>query len=341
MPPTIRAVARLAGVSLATVSNVIGKRRGVAAQLVAQVEAAVAELGYVPDVAASQLRSRRKTVIGLLVPDLANPFFAALVAAIERQARQAGFDVIVASSAEDAAQEAACLRTLIAWRPAGILAVPCLDDFAAGAMATDRGIPLVLIDRRPRAVPFDTVDVDNHAAAASAAKHLIACGYRSLLVVASFLAVNNIRDRIEGIRAAARCAAGPVVVEILEVGNDVAAINTALVERLAGAARPQCLFSLTNRITLAALAALGHCGLRVPHDIGLIGFDDYDWLRVVSPPITAVRQPVEEMGTAAWSRLIARLADPTLAPHHIELPCSLEIRSSTRCPGLDELPTAS
>ena len=330
IPPTIRAVARRAGVSLATVSNVMGKRRGVAAQLVAQVEAAVAELGYVPNVAASQLRSRRKTVVGLLVPDLANPFFATLVAGIERQARRAGFDIIIASSAEDSTQEAACMRTLVAWRPAGILAVPCLDAFAAGAMATDRDIPLVLMDRRPRAATFDSVDVDNRAAAELAAKHLIDCGYRSMLVVASIFAANNMRDRIEGVRIAARAAAQAVDIEILEAGNDVAAIGATLFERLAGGARPDCLFSLTNLITLGALGALGRCGLHVPDDIGLLGFDDYDWLRVVSPPITAVRQPVEEMGTAAWSRLTARLADPTIELGHIELRCALEIRSSTR-----------
>src|SRR5581483_271159 len=105
---------------------------------------------------------------------------------------------------------------------------------------------------------------------------------------------------VEGIRAAVACSGRSIALDVVEVGHDLEAIRDDLVGRLAPAVRPQALFTLTNTITLGALGALLRCGLAVPRDVSLIGFDDYEWMRVASPPITTVRQPAAAMSRAAW-----------------------------------------
>jgi DNA-binding LacI/PurR family transcriptional regulator len=119
--PSIRTVASLAGVSTATVSNVLNARRSVAPELAERVRAAVADLGYIADLGASRLRSRKSSIAGVVIPDLANPFFGAFVAALEQSARRDGFDLLIVSAGDDPAQEAARLRTLLTWRPAGLI----------------------------------------------------------------------------------------------------------------------------------------------------------------------------------------------------------------------------
>jgi LacI family transcriptional regulator len=144
--------------------------------------------------------------------------------------------------------------------------------------------------------------------------------------VGASLAIGNVRERCEGIRAG---AGGDAEVELLEVGHTLADSRAGLTRRLTHGLPPDALFTLNNLATLGALGALAAAGLHVPRDIALVGFDDEEWMRAVSPPLTAVRQPVELLGRQAWARLMARIGGDTSPPHELRLACTLEIRESS------------
>ncbi len=326
--PNIHDVAARARVSAGTVSNVLTGRRAVVPEVAQRVRAAVAKLGYVTDIAASHLRSSQSTVVGVLVPDLTNRFFATFVGLVEGLVRADGYRVLVASSGLDGAMEAAELRALTAWKPAGLIVIPCEDRFESRAVLTGTRIPVVVADRFGEQPACDAVGVDNADAVSRAAAHLIELGHRRVLVVASTLDLHNVRQRVIGARAAfaGTRSAAP---EVLEVGSGLEQASEALFARLGRANAPSAIIALTNTSTLAALKALSRRKLRVPRDVSLVGFDDDDWMEVVRPGITAVRQPLADMARTAWSRLRERLAGDASRSVRVQLPCTLVLRDST------------
>ncbi len=325
--PSIRTVAERAGVSTATVSNVLNMRRNVAPNLAARVHSAVAELGYIADLGAARLRSRRSTVAGVVVPDIANPFFGALVAELEEQARSSGYDLLVVSSGGDPETEDARLRALLTWRPAGLVVIPCDDNFAARAIVRRAAVPIVVADRRPLNPEFDVVGVDNHAEAAVVTRHLIANGHRRILVVPTDLAIGNMAERLAGCRDAAR---GEAEIECVEGGVTVATSRERIAARLASGRGMDAVLTLTNTGTLGAVGAFAERGMSAPSDMALAGFDDDEWMRVVSPSVTALAQPTVAMARAAWTRLTERIAGDDSVPLDVQLACALECRASSR-----------
>jgi LacI family transcriptional regulator len=327
--PSIRTVASLARVSTATVSNVLNARRSVAPELAARVQSAVEELGYIADLGASRLRSRKSAIAGALVPDIGNPFFGAFLATLESAARREGFDLLIVSSGGDPGQETARLRALLTWRPAGVIVIPCDDSFPAYEVASAAGVPVVAADRMPGDTPVDLVSVDNCEVARRVTEHLLAGGRRRILAVASHLAIANMRERCDGIRDAVAAMGGSALVEVLEAGLTFGEMRAHIAARLAAQPCPDAVFALNNVGTLAAVDALAAAGLSMPRDIALAGFDDDIWMHVVSPPITAVCQPVEEIAMAAWTRLMARIGGDESPPRQVRLACTVALRGSS------------
>jgi LacI family transcriptional regulator len=325
--PSIRSVAQRAGVSTATVSNVLNARRSVAPELVARVRDAVAELGYIADLGAARLRSRRSCIAGLVVPDIANPFFGTLAAVVEDAARRDGYDLLIVSTEDDPAEEATRLRTLLTWRPAGIIVVAAGESLPLRAQAEAAGVALVAADRIPAGPPLDVVAVDNRTASAAVLRHLLAGGRRHILLVAARRAISNVAERLAAAQAEADAAGA--VLEVIEVGFTLADSRTRLARRLVAGPAPDALFTLNNVATLAALETLNEAGLRVPEDVALVGFDDPDWARIAAPPVTTVSQPVAALGRAAWAQLAARIGGDTAPPRELRLGCTLEIRGSS------------
>ena len=197
--PSIRDVATRAGVSVATVSNVLRGTKAARPEVAARVREAAQTLGYAADRAASVLRSGQNRVVAALIPSLDNPFFTALVASLERCARAAGYDIIIASAGEDEAAERRHLGALLAWRPAGVLVLPRNDDFLSRDLLARAGLPYVVVDRPANDLEVDLISSDNRDAGEQAARHLAALGHRRLLVVASSLGLANIRERSDGV----------------------------------------------------------------------------------------------------------------------------------------------
>ena len=182
---SINDVASRAGVSPATVSNVLRGRKPVSAKLVKKVEAAVKALDYRADPRASMLRSGEAKIIAILVPDLDNPFFTSVVSAVEQCLGPEAYEVIVASSHGEQEVEKSRLKAILAWRPAGLIVIPCSDDFPGQEVIESSGTPYVIADRVTDNLNADTVSVDNEEAGAIGARHLIDLGHQDILIAAS------------------------------------------------------------------------------------------------------------------------------------------------------------
>ena len=245
--------------STATVSNVLSGKTTVTPLLAERVRAVVADLGYVTNGSASRLRSGKQALVGVVVPDLGNPFFGAFVSTLERMARYDGFDLLVLSSHNDPAQEAERLQSIRSWRPAGLIVMPC-DGALSARLPHAAHPPIVAVDRIPDDGDFDLIGVDNAAAAGTVAAHCAQQGHKSCLVAGSMLAISNVRERWEGIVA----AAGPMSAELLECGIDPQAIRRSLRERLTGRPLPDVLFTLDHVTSLLGYQMLGDLGLTVP-----------------------------------------------------------------------------
>ncbi|MER2536780.1 MAG: LacI family DNA-binding transcriptional regulator [Rhizobiaceae bacterium] len=327
---TIKDVATLANVSIATVSNVFSGSKPVNAELRERVERAARELSYHVDRAASQLRSGQTKVIGVLVPDLDDVFFTSLVSRLEVRAQEDGYDVIVASSRDDSELERSRLRALLGWRPSGLVAVPCTDAIPQILADEAHRLPMVLADRVAGDSAFaDAVTIDNHEAGAIAARHLVAMGHRDVVIAASHLSVAPIRERVRGADDFLRTqdGRGATVVELGSNGERGALIFADWLDRHV---RPTAILALTNVTTLAVLSALAARRIDLPEQVSLIGFDDYAWMSARKTAVTAIRQPVDEMAGTLWDRLRARMGGDGSPPRRIELNTSLQVRDSVR-----------
>lgn len=327
---TIKDVATLAGVSIATVSNVFSGSKPVNADLRERVERAARELSYHVDRAASQLRSGQAKVVGVLVPDLDDVFFTSLVSRLEVRAQEDGYDVIVASSRDDPELERSRLRALLGWRPSGLIAVPCTDALPKILVDEAQRLPIVLADRVAGDSTFaDAVTIDNCEAGEIAARHLLAMGHREVVIAASHLSFAPIRERVRGADGFLRREAGQpaTVVELGSNGERGAQIFADWLDRHA---RPTAILALTNVTTLAVLSALAARRIDLPEQVSLIGFDDYAWMSARKTAVTAIRQPVDEMAATLWDRLKARIGGDGTAPRRIELNTSLQVRDSVR-----------
>jgi LacI family transcriptional regulator len=323
---TVKDVAARAGVSPGTVSNVLRGEKSVRADTRELVLKAAAELNYRVNSAASYLRTGRSRIIGAIVPSLDNPFFPTVIAAIERQCQKDGYEMIVASSGEDVDAETARVAALLQWKPAGFIVIPVSHEFPARQLIDQAGVPLVFTDRAPDGPPSDFIEIDNVAAGSAAARHLVQLGHRRIAVCAPSLDVGNIQERIAGVRhVMAEFGVKPVEVET-GLGN----VLDTLPERAeARISEVTAVIALMNTTTLRVLAALHRIGRSIPDDVSLVGFDDYPWMPVARPSITAIRQPVGMLGKSAWARLRDRIGGADDSPHHRKHEVELILRDST------------
>ncbi len=326
-PASIKDVASLAGVSTATVSNVFSGAKPVNPALAAKVLKAAHDLGYQINRAASELRSGRSRIVTLLVPDLSDPIFTSVFAEIETRAEHDGYEIIVANSRDNVETERTRLDALISWKPSGMIIVPCSDTLPVRLKGAD--VPaFVVADRVSDLTAADTVAIDNRAAGALAAEHLCELGHRHVVVVASNLGLEGIRERTAGARDAVERWGGTV--EVVEVGP-IADIGAArLAEKLEHRDLPTALIGVTDMTTLAILRFLAERQMVPGDDVSVIGFDDYPWMSARRTPLTVVRQPIRSMADSIWRRLVLRMDGLVEPPMRVVHTCTLEARSSAQ-----------
>ncbi len=245
---TIYDVAEVAGVSTATVSNVLRGTKYVRPELHKRVQDAIAAVDYRPNRVAKRLRLRRTRTIGVVVPDITVGLFSAIVRRIEQRAAFTDYQIILADTREDISSERDRVRMLVQRQIDGLIVVPCADDSPVLAELRERGIPTVLLDRVGRDIDFDSVSADNLAASREGTQHLISLGHRDIILLASDLSLRNIRERVDGYRQALQQAGLSSFEQVLVVGrnaaNTVSPVTHAALARGSEAHRPVCCHSV-------------------------------------------------------------------------------------------------
>ncbi|MGE8389884.1 MAG: LacI family DNA-binding transcriptional regulator [Pseudomonas sp.] len=324
---TISEVARVAGVSKATVSRYIGGDRQLLAEATATRLAEVIErLGYRPNQMARGLKRGQTRLIGMLVADILNPYSVAVMHGVETACRQHGYSLVVCNTNRDDEQERHHLVALQSYNVEGLI-VNTLGHHPGELLNLQRDIPMVLVDRQLPELNVDLVGLDNADAIEQALDHLQARGYRDILAVTEPLDGTSSRlERVQAFKASISRRAG-MRQQLLEVD---AHLQAGLGAFLAGNGHgPQAIFTFNGVATLAVTRVLHDTGCQLFQDVGLIALDELDWYPLVSSGITALAQPTERIGVAAFDCLLGRLRGESGAPRRIDFKADLIIRGST------------
>jgi LacI family transcriptional regulator len=331
MNATVHDVAKRAGVSAMTVSRVINGGVGVRPETRRRVERAVTELDFVPNGVARGLMSKRTGALGLIVPDIVNPFFAIVVRGAETVARRAGYRLLLCNSEGDLGLERQYVEDMIANRVEGLLIAPVGDRSKPNLMPfVRRKFPFVLIDRSVAGLPCDLVQADSVAGARTLMNHLISVGHRRIGAIVEPDNVSTARERLRGYAEALRAAGLPMAPElIIRTTADRMGGYGAMQQFLGFDARPTAVFAVNNMTALGAMQAVRERGLAVPKDIALVCFDDVEHLAVLSPFLTVINQPTEMFGTLSAEILLHRITGEASGPRrHVVLQAELIVRES-------------
>ncbi len=329
--PTMRDVARAAGVSPMTVSRVVNGEATVMPETAAKVERAIRRLGYQRNEAARRLRRKGQPTqtIGLLVDDLANPFFAALAAAVEDAARQHSYVVLIGSSNDSLRREREVVAAFCARQVDGLIVVPVAGSHRFLAEQLARGTKVVCVDRPADGLAVDKVLVDNRTGARTAVRHLLDRGHRRIGYLGDREDIWTIQERYAGFRDAFADIGTEPDPRLVRHGPRSRAAAAELASSLLSLADPPtALFTTTDLITMGAIDALQGEAERV----ALIGFDEFALADKVSPPVTVVAQDPVALGVTAAQLLFSRIAGDTSPPREVVLLTRLVIRGSGEIP---------
>ena len=330
MPTKIEDVAQHAGVSTATVSRVLSGKPYVSEELRARVLSAAQELDYRPSRVARSLREQRSRIIGLIISDIQNPFFTAIVRAVEDGAYASGHAVFLCNTDEDEAKETLYIDLMLAEQVAGVILSSTTGRNPAYQHLMRAGIPAVAIDRRVYNVPLDTVLVDNIDATRRAVEHLIAQGHRRIGAIVGHLTSSTGEDRLRGYTDALMAHNIPVSDALIRIGTPRSPVGyAAMSELLALPDPPTAVFTGNNLLTAGALRALIDAGLQAPQEVAVAAFDDMEWAVLIQPALTMVAQPTYEIGRIAVELLQKRIDDPRRPPEEVILPAQVIARNAS------------
>jgi LacI family transcriptional regulator len=343
---TMRDVARLADVSVATVSAVVNGKQVVRPVVVARVEDAMKALNFHADHVARSLRVKKTTTIGAVVPDLSSGFFVDVVRGIEDAVRSVGYSVLLCNSDDNPEQEQRHLDVLLSRRVDGIL-LASTDLYSIAETELRSGTPIVLFDRVPPGFRGAAVVVNNVDAAYDATRHLITLGHREIAFIAGRLDLSTAADRAEGFRKAMENAHIPLNDAFFKRGDyhpDSGYRNGLELLRLAK--RPTAIICSNGLMTLGLLQAVHEARVRCPDEISVIGFDEpapesygFNLSTLFRPELTVVAQPGYEVGRQAAQMLLGMFSESEPAPLQnrvVTLEAKLRIRSSTARPALTD-----
>lgn len=328
---TLKDVAIEAGVSIKTVSRVVNGESTVNDTTATRVAGVAKRLGYRPNELARSLRGQRSHTIGLVIADVSNPFMATCAQAIEEVAQEHGHALILCDSHADLRSEDAYIGLLTQRQVDGLLLVPARGHSAHLETERQAGLPVVAFDRPAEGVQTDTVLVENRVGAREATEHLIQHGHERIAFVGDVRHLYTAQKRLEGYKEALIAAnlkpLHSLGAHSIELGEQ------ATKEFLEAPNPPTALFAANILTTLGALRAIEDLRLRIPEDVALIGFDDFELAHVLRPRFTLVRQPAAELGRRAAEMLFERLdGRDRPEPRRLVLPTELVVRESCGCP---------
>lgn len=322
-------VARLAGVSTATVSRVLTQSPSVRPEVRERVLSAMRTLHYRPSHIARSLRTRRSRIIALAISDILNPFFHAIVRAVEDVAYDNEYALFLCNTDENATREAFYVDVAQAEHVAGLIISPSCERDAPCRRLIEAGTPVVVFDRRLADIDVDTVTIDNVRSTRELVGHLLDDGHRRVGAILGDPVVTTGRERLEGYIGALREHGLAFEPQLVRTGMPREPVGYAhMMDLLDSTDRPTGVFTGNNLLTVGALKAIRDRGLRVPEDIALVGFDDIAWMSLAGPGVTVAAQPTYELGRAAIDLLLRRIQDPTRPVEHIRLSAEILVRQS-------------
>ncbi len=328
---TIADVARLAGVSTATVSRVVNGNTEVDPQLAARVRAAITELNYRPSRLARSLRTRRSSVWAVIISDIRNPFFTDMVRGIEDVAYANNFSLVLCNAEDDLAKEADYLALAVDEHMAGVILAPASPTETDLEPLRSGGVPIVTVDRRLADDKIDRVLIDNSGGAAAAVEHLWQNGFRRIGCVSGPMEVSTGSDRLAGYRAGLAAHGSDFDQSLVRYGDFHEESGFAAMRALLALPEPpDAVFVANNLMTLGALEAIGAAGLQIPSDIGIVGFDDMSWAPLLRPSLTTVGQPTYDVGAETARMLLSRISGHTGGGREVVLATKLYARASSQ-----------
>jgi LacI family transcriptional regulator len=328
--PTLADVAKVAGVGVMSVSRVVNGSRKVSPDTEAKVRAAIRRIGYEPNEAARVLKGHRAKIIGLIVPDLADPFFATCAHAIQEAAREAGYMTLMVASGNQANVERQQAEVMTQRQIAGLIVIPTgqENDYFRSARAS--GLPIVSLDRPLENVDADSVTVDNREASMRLVHHLIEHGHQNILCILDEYLMFTKQERLSGYMQAMREA--KLQTRVCMVGPNSGTVAEQLPSILASESRPTANFTASDLLTVQLLRQFQSMHISIPQEIALAAFDDFDAASLITPQVTVVRQPVSDLGRKAVSLLLERIEGGDAQPAcHLVLETELVIRESCGC----------
>ncbi|MBK9696369.1 MAG: LacI family DNA-binding transcriptional regulator [Propionibacteriaceae bacterium] len=319
---SMKDVARLAQVSVGTVSNVINAPDRVTAPTRIRVAEAIAKLGWVPNESARQLRAGRSRSIGMVVMDISNPFFTDVVKGAEEVLYREQYSVQIGNSDQQPTRELTLLDRFEQQRVGGVLFAPVGDSAERVLALRRRGIPVVIVDRAGISSDFCSVGVDDLVGGRLAGRHLIEQGHRRLAFVGGPSTLTQVRDRRGGIELAVEQAGGDATLLAVSTPGltlDAGVAAAGDLAALPDGERPTGVFAANDLIAIGLLQGFVTAGLRVPEDIALVGYDDIAFAAAAAVPISSVHQPRAEIGRKSAELLVAEIeAADAEQPHSHE-----------------------
>ena len=332
----LKEVAKLAGVSVMTVSNVLRGSVPVSNALKARVQRAVEALDYHPNHIARSLKTKQTKTLGIVIPDITISFFPQIVQGAEHAARAQGYTLITVNTEEDFERESQALALLRSQKVDGILLVVAsgTQSFVHVENARRARVPLVCLDRIPASLPVDSVCADNVDGAQRCVSHLIERGHDQMAILMGSPQLDNERERLHGYRRALKAAKLPFRPELVwQAGfSDEEASRLCEGKLKTTRPKPSALFTTNGIMAIAALEALYRLRLRCPEDVALATFDELTSIRLFEPRITTVIQPAHEIGWQGAELLICRIKDQDwdATPVKMRLPTKLHVADSSR-----------
>lgn len=333
-PTTLKSIAKLVGCSDTTVSRVLSgksKQYRISAKTEAEVMRLARELNFVPNPLAASLRTRRTLTVGLVLPDIANPFFAQIAPFVQRECRQVGYSVLLANSEENSELEIESVEMLHKRNIDGLIIAPVGERCDHLVSLHQNGLPMVLIDRYFTESDIPFVTSDNAQGALDAVNLLIENRHRRIACIQGLPHTAPSQERVAGYRQALTAAGLPVNEEWI-VGDSYSEENGYYEMRLLlkETQPPTAILALSNLIALGALRAISEEHLHVPEDISIIAFDDQPYFNFLSPPLTTVAQQAQEIGRIAMQQLYRQMTEENVSVENVKLPTTLIKRASVK-----------
>jgi DNA-binding LacI/PurR family transcriptional regulator len=330
MKLSIKDIALAAGVSHSTVSRALSNSPLIPEATRLRVQRIAQRKGYTPNAIARGLVTRRSQAIGVVVTTIADPFVAEVVRGIEEVAGDQGYRVFLATSHDDPARELNVVTALREWRVDGVIVAASRIGSLYGPLLQQIGVPIVLINNQHPGAFIHAIGVDDAQGAQIATHHLIQLGHRIIGHLRGPADHRASKNRLAGYRRALKRAEIPFDSSLVESGDGRAAGGERILQLLAHFPPPTAVFCYNDMTAIGAMRALGLCGIRVPEDVSLIGFDDIPFAMYVDPPLTTIQQPMAQMGRQAMLMALTLMKEPRSRVPDIVIPGTLIERESAR-----------